>query len=111
MAAVELVLGVVNDDWTFPGTAGQAREIVCPAGARTLYVRAAGDVKLSTAGPDGSAPASVIPMDLVAGDTWSIRIPGSGVGASALRNPKSVFLTSTVNSDPGTAWAVAEERR
>jgi hypothetical protein len=108
MAAKTLTLGAVATD-TLPATAGQARQVICPRGARWLLARArSGELAVSDTGTDGVAPAATITVQrdqrLV-----SIRIPGSDSGQRVLHGPASVYLVSTVNSDVVELWAVAED--
>jgi hypothetical protein len=107
VAAKTLTLGEVDSD-TLPATAGQARAVVCPIGALWLHVVLdAGELGVATTGSDGAVPTNVLPVQPTAGQLFSVRIPGTSRGP--LKSKRTLYLTSTTNSDTAKLWAVAED--
>jgi hypothetical protein len=95
MAAATLVLGVPQLI-TLEATVTNLREVVVPAGCRSLLIDREEPifVEVDTGQADGGAEAAAAQQRFPAGlNSW--RVPGSGQGASVLTETVSVFVRPT----------------
>lgn len=108
MAAKSLTLGVVTTD-TLPATAGYAREVQIPKGARWLHLRArSGDLRFASTGTDEASLATYITLSTSQG-LVSVRAPTSGRAGGTTAASVSVYVASSSASDVVEMWATEED--
>jgi hypothetical protein len=98
MAAATLDLTAGWQAVTLEATATNLREVVLPAGTRSLLMESDSDFRQQDTGTDGGPSDISISGKFAGGAQWSWRVPGSGIGAEHLTEPRSLYFWGTVSA-------------